>query len=197
MSSSVVQICNLALNHIGAKTITSLDESSESARKCSLVYAPLRDAVLRDFAWNFATATEQLALLDETIPGWDFLYVQPIRCLNVRRVFSEVALANPTPSDFKILLSPTTKTKCIASKIETAWCEFTYQVTDPTVFDPKFIEALSYRIGASLAQSLAGNIQLGQALLQMSIGITEKAVLENAKEGSQQKPNYSSLIESR
>ena len=110
---------------------------------------------------------------------------------------AKAVIANPTPSDFKVLLSPTTKTKCIATNVEIAWCEFTYQVTDPTVFDPKFIEALSYRMGASLAQSLAGNIQLGQSLLQMSIGITDKAVLENSKEGSKQKPNYSSLIESR
>lgn len=197
MSSSVVEICNLALNHVGAKSITSIDEASENARKCKLVYGPLRDAVLRDYAWNFATATEQLALLDETIPGWSFIYTQPVRCLNVRKVFSEVVMVNPTPSDFKILLSPSTKTKSIASNLEIAWAEFTYQVTDPNVFDPKFVEALSYRIGASLAQSLAGNIQLGQALLQMSVSITEKAVLQNAREGSQQKPNYSSLIEAR
>lgn len=195
--SSVVEICNLALNHIGAKSISSIDEASENARKCKLVYAPLRDAVLRDHAWNFATASEQLALLDETLPGWGYIYAQPARCLNVRKIFSEAELANPIPSDFKILLSPTTKTKSIAAKLELAWCEFTYQVTDPLIFDPKFVEALSYRIGAALAQSLAGNIQLGQGLLQMSVSITEKAVLQNSREGSQQRPNYSSLIEAR
>lgn len=195
--SSIVEICNLALNHIGAKSISSLDEASENARKCKLVYAPLRDAVLRDHSWNFATANELLALLDESMPGWNFIYAQPVKCLNVRKIFSEVVLSNPSPLDFKILLSPTTKTKSIASNLEFAWCEFTYQVTDPALFDTKFVEALSYRIGSALAQPLTGNIQLAQALLQMSIGITEKAVLQNAREGSHQKPNYSSLIESR
>jgi hypothetical protein len=195
--ASVVEICNLALNHIGAKTISSIDEASEIARRCKLIYEPLRDAVLRDHAWNFATASEQLAVLNETLPGWLFLYAQPSNCINVRRVFNTIAVANPANQDFKILLSPDTKTKSIAANLEASWCEFTYKVTDPNVFDPKFIEALSYRMGASLAQPLAGNILLGQALLQMSVAITEKAVLQNAREGSQQKPIFSSLIEAR
>jgi hypothetical protein len=195
--SSIVEICNLALNHIGAKSITSLDEASESARKCKLVYEPLRDSVLRGSAWNFATAIEQLAPLDEEVPGWNFLYTEPNRCLKIRKIFNETSLSDPRPVDHKLMLSPDTKTKSIATNLELAWCEFTYKVTDPNVYDPQFIEALSYRIGASLAQSLAGNIQLGQALLQMSMSISDKAVLENSKEGSQTKANYSSLIEAR
>lgn len=195
--SSIVEICNLALNHIGAKSISSIDESSESARKCKLIYEPIRDAVLRGTSWNFATAVEQLALLDEELPGWNYLYTEPVRCLKVRKIFNDSTLLDPRPIDHKLLLSPTTKTKSIATDLELAWCEFTYRVTDPNVYDPQFIEALSYRMAASLAQSLAGNIQLGQALLQMSMSISDKAVLENSKEGSQTKRNYSSLLEAR
>lgn len=195
--SSIVEICNMALGHIGMKSISSVDEASENARKCKLFYEPLRDTVLRGCAWNFATAYEELAVLDESIPGWRLLYSQPNRCLSVRKVFSESSLTNPIPVNHKIILSPDSKVKAIAADLEGAWVEFTYQVTDPSMFDAQFIEALSYRLGAALAQPLAGNIQMGQGLLQMSTTIMDSAKLSNAREGSQQKPNYSSLVEAR
>lgn len=195
--SSVLQICNLALGHIGVKSIMSVDEASENARKCKLFYEPLRDTVLRGHSWNFATAYEQLAVLDESIPGWGLLYSEPARCLSIRKIISESSLVSPVAVDHKLILSPDSKVKAVATNLENAWAEFTYQVTDPTLFDAQFVEALSYRLGAALAQPLAGNIQMGQGLLQMSVTIMDSAKLSNSREGSQQKPNYSSTLAAR
>lgn len=194
---SIVEICNLGLNHIGQKTIASLDETSENARRCKLVFPNARDAVLRDHHWNFATAYKQLAELNDELIGWNYLYVQPSECLKIRKVFNETSISSPIPQDFKILLSPTSRIKSIATNVESAWAEYTYRVTDPALYDPMFVDTLAYRIGAMLAQPLAGNIQMGQALMQASMTIIANATLQNAREGSVQKPSYSSLIEAR
>ena len=45
--ASVVQICNSALNQLGAASITSLTDNSKNARLCNERYATVRDAVFR------------------------------------------------------------------------------------------------------------------------------------------------------
>jgi hypothetical protein len=125
------------------------------------------------------------------------MYAQPANCLYVRRIYSEASEANVIPSEYIKHLSPVSKVQAISTDVVLAWAEFTYKVTDPNLFSPKFIESFSYRMGAALAQPLTGNIQLGQTLLNMSMTLADKAMLLNKREESLQKPNYSSLIESR
>lgn len=195
--ASVVGICNLALAHIGQKPISDLNEASENARKCKLVYELMRDALLRDHQWNFARAIKKMTELEEVIPGWSYLYAQPQKCLFVRRVFNSANIVTPRPLEFDVVLSPVSEVKAISTNTEAAWIEYTYQVTDPSLFDPLFTEALSYKIAAAIAKPLTGDIQLASSLLQMFSTIVDKANLQNAKEGSKKKSNYSSLIEAR
>ena len=49
---SVVEICNEAMDLLGAATITSLDENSKEARLCNRRFSTVRDAVLRSHPWN-------------------------------------------------------------------------------------------------------------------------------------------------
>lgn len=51
---SSTEICNAALQRLGAKSIVSLTENSVNARACNLIYNQTRDAELRTRAWNFA-----------------------------------------------------------------------------------------------------------------------------------------------
>ncbi len=51
---SAVQICNEALQNIGATPITSLSEDSPNAIECNLRYDTARQALLRMHPWNFA-----------------------------------------------------------------------------------------------------------------------------------------------
>ena len=50
--ASVVQICNSALNQLGASSITALTENSKNARICNERYETVRDAVYRSHPWN-------------------------------------------------------------------------------------------------------------------------------------------------
>ncbi|BCV03963.1 MAG: hypothetical protein CM15mV76_490 [uncultured marine virus] len=45
--ASVVDICNSALNLLGASTISALTEDSKNARLCNQRYEPIRDRMFR------------------------------------------------------------------------------------------------------------------------------------------------------
>src|SRR5262245_52285113 len=69
--ASVVNICNLALQKLGAGRIASLDENSREARSCANNYETTRDAELRRHFWNFARKRARLAA-DVTAPEFGF-----------------------------------------------------------------------------------------------------------------------------
>ena len=50
--ASVVDICNGALNQLGATTIVSLTEDSKNGRLCNARYTQIRDSVFRSHPWN-------------------------------------------------------------------------------------------------------------------------------------------------
>ena len=50
--ASTVDICNGALNQLGATTILSLTEDSKNARLCNSRYTQVRDALFRTLPWN-------------------------------------------------------------------------------------------------------------------------------------------------
>ena len=82
--ASVVQICNSALNQLGASSITALTENSKNARICNERYETIRDAVFRSHPWNCLVTRVQLAQDTET-PAWGFSYqyTLPSNCLRV------------------------------------------------------------------------------------------------------------------
>ena len=71
--ASVVDICNGALNQLGATTILSLTEDSKNARLCNSRYTQVRDAVFRSHPWNCLQKRVELAA-DTTAPAWGFSY---------------------------------------------------------------------------------------------------------------------------
>lgn len=176
---SDVSICNLALTHIGQKTISSLTESSEPARKCLLLSGPSRDAVLRAHNWVFATKIEALAEISgEKILGWEYLYKQPTKCLLVRKIYNEETMSDVESQEFKELLSPSNQ-KAVAARISPAFAEFTVQVTDPNLFDSMFVWALSYKLAAELAQPLTADKDLSARMEAKFMAEIERAKASN------------------
>lgn len=196
--ASVVSICNMALNLIGQGTITSLTENTKSARVCNAFYDSIRDSVLRDNDWNFANITEELSLMSgETIPGWDYIYIYPVKCLALRKIVSKSDTDNELPHSFESALASVSKQRCIATNVNQAFAKYTYQVTDPNLFDPTFIEALAHRLASSLAKPLAGDAQLATGFSNSYKQIIESAKLSNAIESKPRKNTYSAIIGSR
>ena len=71
--ASVVNICNSALNLIGASTISALTEDTKNARLCNQRYEPVRNRVFRSHNWNCLVKRVQLAQ-NSTAPAIEYDY---------------------------------------------------------------------------------------------------------------------------
>lgn len=181
-----VGICNRALNYLATKTISSINEAVEQAIRCNLIYDDVRDSVLRDHEWQFATSITTLSeLADETVPGWEYLYVYPTSCLKVRRVFDDNESSKPEEIEFREVRSPDTSQRAIVCNSNPAYCEYTHKVTDTTQYDPKFVEAFALKLASELAKSLTGNMDVGIKLLQLY-----NVALSDAKRLNKEEQNY-------
>ena len=85
--ASTVDICNSALNLLGASTISALTEDTKNARLCNQRYEPIRNRVFRSHIWNCFIKRVQLAQ-DSTGPviEYSYGYTLPSDCLRVLKV---------------------------------------------------------------------------------------------------------------
>jgi hypothetical protein len=197
--TSKTEICNLALTLLGQKTITSLTEATVSAQKCNLLYDLARDSTLRSHSWNFATRILELTeISDETVTGWDYLYLYPTNALYIKKVFSDETTTELAEAEkFQEVLSPDTDVKAIATNATPAYCEYIEKVLDVSLYDSLFILALAYMLAAQLAQPLTGDTKLFQTMLNMYMQTIDQAKYYNATEGNAKSSDNNSYIAER
>lgn len=168
--SSITDICNLALRHLGiSKEIANVTtEQSAEAKACRRFYDDTRKSVLADYSWPFATRIAALNLV-ETDPNeeWNYSYRYPTGCLFIRRVLSG------TRQDTELTAIPYKITQddqglLIYTDRESAEIEYTVDEDNEDIFPSDFKIALSYRIAHYIAPSLtAGDpFKLGVAAMQ-------------------------------
>jgi hypothetical protein len=168
--ASKVEICNLALFHLGnGKEIASIDERSQEAAVVRRFFDPALEAVLRDFDWPFATKIAALAQVSvNPNTEWKFSYRYPSDCINIRRVLSgtrQDTAKSKVP--FKIAQGPAGI--LIFCDIEQASIEYTVLTTNTQLFPPDFTMALSYKLAAYIAPRVTGGdpTKLGPRALQL------------------------------
>ncbi len=79
-----IQICNLALSHIGETEITSLDPATDSSRRaalCATFYPAARDLYLESRQWSFALRRVALVKSLSVPSSWLFAYFVPPEAL--------------------------------------------------------------------------------------------------------------------
>lgn len=147
MATSVVSIGNLALIKLGAAPIVSLSENSKNARAIAGCYETLRDRELRAYPWKFSI-TRAILAPDAVEPLFQY------------------ASAFPVPADFLRLLKPARLgldwhlenhegRVCILTNDGTQLhIRYVRRVTDPTVFDPIFVEMLACKIAWHNAEAI-------------------------------------------
>lgn len=155
--ASVVDICNSALNQIGASNIISLTEDSKAARICNQRYNFVRDSVFRSHPWNCLTTRIKITP-DTAAPAFEFtkqftLPTDPF-CLRV------LALSD-TDILYKI---EGRKLLCNESTIEMIYIG---RVEDGNQYDLLLIEALAAAMAADLAYPLVGSSSLGANMYQL------------------------------
>ena len=153
--ASVVDICNSALNLLGASTISSLTEDSKNARLCNQRYEPIRNRMFRSHAWNCLTKRVQLAK-DSTAPVVEFAnqYTLPTDCLRVLKVHTG------TTDSIKDQIDYVVEGRKIKTDEGTIFLIYIATITDPNQYDTYLTEALAAAIAADLAYAITNNATL-------------------------------------
>ena len=150
--TSDVDICNAALNTLGANTIVSLTEDSVPARLCNQRYESVRDAVFRSHPWNALIKRQQLAR-DDAGPAYLYTYAftLPGECLRVLGISDGTAEWPTEDFDFQI------EGRKIVTDEDDIYLKYISRVTDPNEYDTLLRETLSAKIAAELAYSLTAS----------------------------------------
>lgn len=175
MSTSDIDICNLALTHLGdISTVASISApTTAQERYCARFYPIARDLTLELHLWGFASMRAAL-VASATVPpsSWAYAYDPPAGVINYISVLdpnaaddytSPMAFSLPgpyatpvvnvaayTPQPY-VIEDVGAGVEVIYTNISPAVLRYTQQVTDTTKYPQTFVMALSYRLAAMLA----------------------------------------------
>ena len=185
--ASAVDICNLALAHIGQDgVVTDIDPSdgTTEADYCAIFYPVARDELLEKHSWSFATfRTAPAALADasnELANQWAYAYPAPSTMVKPICVLPPESVNDKDAVEFE-KEAQSDGTIIIYTDMEDAVLKFVKKVTDTTKFTPGFVVALSYK----LAQYLAGPItKRPEVVAQMEKEFDKAYLLATAADAS-------------
>lgn len=147
MAVSVVSICNLALQKLGAARITALSDDSRNARAVGFAYEHIRDRELRAYVWSFAKKRVVLAPLVDA-PAFDFNYAFALPSDYLRAIppaQTNIDWRFETQDGVRVLLTN-----------DGDAVNFLYiaRVEDPTLYDPLFVDALAAKLAWHLCEEI-------------------------------------------
>lgn len=145
--ASVVEICNMALQKLGAKQITSLTEDTASARACNACYTVLRDAEFEKHKWNFSILRVSLAA-DSPAPTEG-----PSNSFTLPADF--IKLADPDPWDNTFDIDYQIEGRKIFTNFDAPlYLRYVSRIEDPNTMTPLFREALACKMAFQMCEAL-------------------------------------------
>ena len=153
--ASTVDICNSALNLLGASTISALTDDSKNARLCNQRYEPIRNRVFRSHAWNCLHKRVQLAQ-NSTAPvvEYSYAYALPSDCLRVLKIHTGTNDSINSEIDYKL------EGRNIVTNEGTVYLIYIALVTDPNEYDVYLQESISHQLAADIAYAVTNNATL-------------------------------------
>jgi len=195
--ASVVQICNMALSHIGSEArVSSISppDGSVEAGHCATFYDMARTEMLEPGSWRFTLKRTELAQVTNSSEAWAYAYALPADCLAPRRILRpgstltvftedrfEYSPNDNDSADFEV------EADVIYSNEPDAVLLYVRDVTDTTKFTPSFTSALSYLLSSYLAGPIIkGNegTRVGDAMRQRATAIAAVAAEASANASS-------------
>ena len=149
-------LANMALSRLGEPRITDIAENSPAAISCRENLELVRDSLLRAHPWNFAMGRATLTAGAAPPFGWEFSYPLPadlLRVLTFNGVQAAMCAADFTIEAGKLL-----------AHVEEAKITYVRRVTDPTLFDPLFVEALVLRLASAIALDVTSSTEKRDAM---------------------------------
>lgn len=208
-----VDICNLALDEIGARaSIVSFADATPQAKVAARQYDPVRQQLLRAAPWGFSRQTALLVnegLLSAVPPTspfpWQAKNTYPLDCLKMHYILpqptSQQVQGIPSVGDtlFAPWCAPSRNFRylpaydpgstafpgvhrVLLTNVSPALAIYTLDVTDPTMFDALFKNALVMALANKFVMPLSGNVKLKMSYAQLAQAAITEARAADANE---------------
>ena len=177
--ASVVNMCNSALNLLGASTIAALTDDTKNARLCNQRYEPVRNRVFRSHAWNCLHKRVQLAQ-NSTAPivEYDHAYALPSDCLRVLKIHNGTTDSIASTIEYKL------EGRNIVTDIDTVFVIYIALDTDPNNYDTYLRESISHQLAADLCYAITNNATLANQYMTRADERLREARFIDATENS-------------
>ena len=153
--ASIVNMCNSALNLLGASTISALTDDTKNARLCNQRYEPVRNRVFRGHNWNCLIKRVQLAANStDPVMEYDKSYALPSDCLRVLKIHNATTDSIASNLVYKI------EGRNIITDETTVYLIYIALDEDPNNYDSYLREAISHQLAADLAYAITNNATL-------------------------------------
>lgn len=167
-----IDICNIALQLLGANRLNALDETTRSARSCAACYEILRDDLLTEYRWVFALKRAVLAP-------------------SVAKPLFEYNYQFPLPSDCLTPIIPPRTTidwmfeggNLLTNDGTTINLRYVARITDVSQFDISFV----YALGASMAMHMCEEITQSNSKIQNAQAYFDRAIAKAKKNNAMEK----------
>lgn len=188
-----LEAANLALAELGEPPIGGLTEANGRARAVNLWFGTVRDDVLCERYWGFATAWARPAAdVAQSLGPLKNRYPMPEDCLEVR------FLANPTTGeqnadDWDIEASAINigdtpgEAKFVVTNATAPLICYTRRITAPRLWDAEFVSIFAKRLAAAIAPTIAKDINAGDKKNAEADDKVDEAALRDAREEGQQR----------
>ena len=187
--ASVVDLCNRALDLLGAANITALTENSKEARLCNGNFDDVRDAVLRSHPWNIAITRKNLAA-DSTAPafGFSFQFSLPTDpfCLRVLSFWNSNVNNDVAAYDSNVMFK--IEGRKILSNEDTCNIIYIGRITDTEQYDSLLNKAISARLAAEIAYNITGSNSVAANMLSVYEARLKEAKGVDSMEGFPEQP---------
>ena len=169
-------ICNGAIDKVAGKIITSIDSGTLSANACKRSWATALKDTLSKYKWPFAKVVEALVEVSNYTPlEWEYAYAFPSKSVRNWLVYNELTVDKTIGEEFTEEYDKTNNQKVIVTNVEDAYVEYSYYVTDVSIFDHAFVKTLEHRLAAEIAMPLTGDIKLAEAQIVLFNGAISEA----------------------
>lgn len=172
--TDVVDVCNSALNQLGASTIAKLTEDSKNARIVNQRYEFVRDAVFRAHPWNCLTIRSKLTK-DPIAPTFEFS--------NAFSLPSNPYCLRLLQLDQLDIVHRVERRKILCDESDVSIL-YIGKIVDVHQYDTLLLETIVAALAADVAYPIVGSISLGEqmrALYEMKL---KEARFVDATEGT-------------
>jgi hypothetical protein len=177
MAISNTEICNMALDKLGAARINDLDtDKSPQAIKCRTHFEQTRDALVESHTWRFATGREKLSQ-DTVDPEFEYdnQFILPTDYLVQKNVWGE---NGPRDTPFSYSLEGD---RLLTNEGEIN-LRYIKRVTDPTKFDPLFVEVFILKLALKLVALAGANPKMSETIGRELNGIMPSVRVRSRQE---------------